>query len=1532
MRIYGRTYRAFSRRIAVPRGTDDLETELQLWIEQLKTIDAVLQGPIMTLLRLGERCIAPTTDDGAAGSTGRFPGWVSEKRSSQNSSNLVHALCCSTLQRVARIARRWPWPEKTFAIPLAALVERLPETLAARSSDPAATLQLFEDAVFRPLNPLLSAEIFWVYLNAGETWAHGGPGFVAAFGMLWAIHAAQEATRRSSGDPRAMATTILSKCLMPLKRLEATIHLRSRLYRDIVALCKELDESCESTDTHQRWRFASRLDQLSSVLAETSNVAIHPVSFQRAAAEAAKTAGTMTPGESGARWPEVCALLRDAIIQIGEETANVLTSACTVIDYLETDVVAKLGSEATSQAFKTELRPRIAGEDQDQYRDRIENSARVALRSCRSAVDSLQNVVEVCDAFSKQTPANPPNAETIRATLETLAAINDSVADVVRQAVTPAVQSCRRVVRQEVAYASAGNDTDFDAGDLLSAIAVSERWDQISQLEVEDAIVKALRAARPDGSWTTGQPIYLRKRVLGVWPGTSDLGWLLATAIRGEPRIRIADEALLAFVQWLVRNQTTVDYRPDDRTRIRLQGWPVERRETTTIDLWTTASAIHALLDIRDIVEHRLWELCERRFLVVTSVRGLDKIDPVDLGARHDRRLHYRLRKAARDMRGRDWRAAEYSFVLHGPPGSSKTAVAEALGREMAGRSEPRIVRITPADFTRRGEPGVDAEARFIFDLLTRVRRVTIMFDEIDDLLRRRELKGVPAFLKMVVPAMLNRLQDLRDAAPRQEIASIIAMNYIDNVEPALVRPGRIDGAVPVVYPDAWSRENTLLRIIEEEAPTLRLPKSIRSVIIDRTADWPWTTYQKLCKKIVAQHEDVTDEGIGSEVARLRSELQNLGAAYCARTRWIPECPQLVDEVAHLLLSHGRTASECRDFIDKLFAGSGGRIEKWTKHVGERIAKQFDAIWQDDMREAAAASESPIPEMGAEFVAADTDTVAFTIWAPDVTAVAVQFANEANELPLVYREPGVWSAARQRIGPETQYRFSIVTPHKKRPDGSDAVVEKQDPLARDITPDGTYSIYRQRRIVSDFDCPGYHELLIYQIDVPSYGLVKNGRYDHLNDAALSFLQEFGVNAIDLISPTEDPRANDETYDPAATRKREHDLGGVEELVQLVARAHAHDIAVIIGVTTKYLLGRGIVDLRRFTGHEYGMGIYFDDDERASTQYGPRPAFGRREVSNLMVENARRWFEEVGVDGLRWGGLHFVRHVTGKDERTGSLDTGWRLMRRVNDEVARQVRKASPPHHVKRTITIAEDASEPGRLVSRSAHDSARFGAQWSRSYTYALRHAITDPTVANVRLLKNAIGTNYSSDVFTRVVSVESRESLRRQSRLTRLLRDKGVDDETVARRCLLAVATIIVTPGIPMFLQGTEKFADEVSVKRLMQLRRNFVPNVTLGLTGHNWYVSHDEATNVLAVHRWYRGRSDPDSGDEVVTFLNFSGKALKYTADFPYPGRWTVRFSSKPEFGDGASVTAAPIGTRSSAASIDLPPYGVAMFSQDV
>src|SRR5262249_54197632 len=151
------------------------------------------------------------------------------------------------------------------------------------------------------------------------------------------------------------------------------------------------------------------------------------------------------------------------------------------------------------------------------------------------------------------------------------------------------------------------------------------------------------------------------------------------------PDVTVADEVLFNYLDWLERTQVELEKVEEEKEKVtRIVGWPSDRLGIgRTIHLATTAFSINALLDLYDLVEYRLWQLCQQRFPAVLVQKGLIEIDPVDLGLPHAERLHSFLNRMAVATQEADFNEAEYSLVLHGPPRSSKTKLAEGLSAEM---------------------------------------------------------------------------------------------------------------------------------------------------------------------------------------------------------------------------------------------------------------------------------------------------------------------------------------------------------------------------------------------------------------------------------------------------------------------------------------------------------------------------------------------------------------------------------------------------------------------------------------------------------------------------------------------------------------------------------------------------------------------------------------------------------------------------------------------------------------------------------
>jgi len=134
-------------------------------------------------------------------------------------------------------------------------------------------------------------------------------------------------------------------------------------------------------------------------------------------------------------------------------------------------------------------------------------------------------------------------------------------------------------------------------------------------------------------------------------------------------------------------------------------------------------------------------------------------------------------------------RPAKWSFLLYGPPGTSKTAIAESVAVELGWP----LITISPSDFLTEGMDQVELRAKKIFDVLQHLSEAVVLFDEIDELVPDRadpEFRKKEGVIKFMTPSMLVKLNDLRRA---ERIIFVMATNYAERVDAAIRRKGRFD-------------------------------------------------------------------------------------------------------------------------------------------------------------------------------------------------------------------------------------------------------------------------------------------------------------------------------------------------------------------------------------------------------------------------------------------------------------------------------------------------------------------------------------------------------------------------------------------------------------------------------------------------------------------------------------------------------------------------------------------------------------------
>lgn len=898
---------------------EHIQEEVEHWTEQIRHVDALVESAIDGMIQLAQWNVElAATGQHPFGKWVRqpmyFPAWLTDEREpgAQEQINLTTALCLRVLQRLSVTRRRFPHIEKKlekleqslrrdgFARDL---TDALADAFLPAASNTYRSYIKTANLMAR-WHPFSTANILWVLLHGGESKAYTGAGVLSLFAMLWSMHGSEEGEGASIGMLPASAY-VTNACLMAIRSLQSACMRRAELVTQIADRIEEIERLVASGERTARFPFL--VDALLSLLFDFRRVAITGPAFEAqltAIERICRNVTADTPADD--LWDGVRNELRAIIVNIVESGTKLLADFAdvrTLLSEICHSVEEASWRDDPSEALQG-LRdlgiavPNIAfaapGARKRFWKSRAEAATR-ARDTCNDAMLAFEDSIGQCrDAAGL-------DAATLARAFRAIRDGNEKVVRSIAPTVAASERWCVGVVTREIANASSGNWTEFDPAELAGALEVATVAGLIdSPRLVADAIIKALKGLCGTGGWVAGQPFMIDESFsLSVGAPAADVVFIIARVLRAYPAITEADPHLLAFIEWIAGSRTEFAVRQISgiplSKPLRLTGWVSERQaRPRRVDLWTTTFTIDALLELRSLFEDRLWALCERRFTIIDDVSRLDEVQATDLGAPHGKRLHRKLANMARATSGGHYKDADYSLVLHGPPGSSKTKIVGAVASELwrADRVVPRpvrLVRITPADFTHRGEALVDFEARVIFTLLSHVRRVTVLFDEIDDLLRRRVFEENPSFLKLVVPAMLNRLQDLRDACARQEVCFILATNYVENIEPALIRKGRIDDVIPLVYPDRASRAELVeTRLAELPPHALWARDLLRPLLNSPGADrWPYKEFDALCRSANAAASALTtpdEERLHAKLERLMEDGASAGRLpYSAR-------------------------------------------------------------------------------------------------------------------------------------------------------------------------------------------------------------------------------------------------------------------------------------------------------------------------------------------------------------------------------------------------------------------------------------------------------------------------------------------------------------------------------------------------------------------------------------------------------------------------------------------------------------------------
>jgi proteasome-associated ATPase len=167
-------------------------------------------------------------------------------------------------------------------------------------------------------------------------------------------------------------------------------------------------------------------------------------------------------------------------------------------------------------------------------------------------------------------------------------------------------------------------------------------------------------------------------------------------------------------------------------------------------------------------------------------------------------------------------------ILLYGPPGCGKTLIAKAVANSLAKSIEKRTGRETAAYFLNVKGPEllnkyVGETEHKIREVFKRAREkaredvpVVIFFDEMDSLFRMRG-SGISSDMEATVVAQF--LSEIDGVESLKNVIVIGASNRQDLIDPAVLRPGRLDLKVKVHRPDRDAAYDIFTKYLTGDLP-----------------------------------------------------------------------------------------------------------------------------------------------------------------------------------------------------------------------------------------------------------------------------------------------------------------------------------------------------------------------------------------------------------------------------------------------------------------------------------------------------------------------------------------------------------------------------------------------------------------------------------------------------------------------------------------------------------------------------------------
>jgi maltooligosyltrehalose trehalohydrolase len=339
---------------------------------------------------------------------------------------------------------------------------------------------------------------------------------------------------------------------------------------------------------------------------------------------------------------------------------------------------------------------------------------------------------------------------------------------------------------------------------------------------------------------------------------------------------------------------------------------------------------------------------------------------------------------------------------------------------------------------------------------------------------------------------------------------------------------------------------------------------------------------------------------------------------------------------------------------------------------------------------------SIMKNMGANILDHQSSRVEFRVFAFEKKGVALLLKSGGTTekvIPMQEEAPHIYSVIIEGQRLDLFYKFRITDEgdfpdpwSRFQPEGVHGFSQVMDPQS-----------YRWR--AENWKGKDLSELIIYELHTGTF--TPEGTFKAVREK-IGYLQELGINAIELMPATQTPGKWNWGYDGANLFSVNKNYGTPDDLKELIDTCHQKEIAVILDVVYNHFGPEGNylpVYGPYFTNkHQTAWGAAVNFDDRYSK-------FTRA----MVIDNARYWLEEFRFDGLRLDAIHAIQ-----DES----DT------HILEEIAATAREIAAKYNRKIAL-IAETDENNVKIINPQKKGGYGIDAQWMDDFHHVIHTALT---------------------------------------------------------------------------------------------------------------------------------------------------------------------------------------------------------------